>query len=78
MADLKNLSKLEHKIGDKVFHFLCDQDSPLNQVKDALLNFLGFVAQVEKAAQDEAAKKAAEASPVAETPIETVTPEIVS
>jgi hypothetical protein len=78
MADLKNLSKLEHKIGDKVFHFLCDQDSPLNQVKDALLNFLGFVAQVEKAAQDEAAKKAAEASPVAEMPIETVTPEIVS
>ncbi len=77
MADLKNLSKLEHKIGDKVFHFLCDQDSPLNQVKDALLNFLGFVSQVEKTAQDEAAKKAAEA-PAPEAPIETIIPEIVS
>lgn len=65
---LRNLAQLEAKItsviGDqsieKTFHFLCDQDSPLPAVKDALVKFMAYVSQLEEQvkAQQEAAKKA--------------------
>jgi len=57
---LKNLSRLEHVIGDKVYHFVCDNDSPLNEVKEALFQFLKYVGQIEdsvKAQQEKAAKE---------------------
>ncbi len=52
---LKNLSSLEHAIEGKAYQFLCDPNSPLNHVKDALVKFLGYVQQIEdqaKAAKD--------------------------
>lgn len=44
---LKNLSRLEHVIENKVYHFVCDMDSPLNQIKDSLFQFIKYVGQVE-------------------------------
>lgn len=61
---LKNITRLEHVIGDKVYHLTCDADSPLEHVKDALFQFTKFVGQIEdniKAAQEkQAAEKAKE------------------
>jgi len=58
---LKNLSSLEHKAGDKIYHFICDTDSPLNDVKDALFQFLKFVGQVEDTVKAQQEKMKAEA-----------------
>lgn len=57
---LKNISQLEYKIGDKVYHLLCDNDSPLEHVIEAANQFLKFVLNVQdqvKAAQDQKAKE---------------------
>ncbi len=45
---LKNITRLEHKIGERVYHFLCDADSPLTEVKEALTEFTWFAANVGK------------------------------
>lgn len=66
---LKNLTQLEHKIGDKVYHFVCDPASPLNEVKDALFQFLKYVGQVEDAMKaQQAAQAPAEPAPEAPKP----------
>jgi hypothetical protein len=36
---LKNISKLEFQVGEKVYQFLCDMDSPLEHAKIALNEF---------------------------------------
>jgi len=48
---LKNVARLEHVIGSRIFHFLCDPDSPLNEVRDALAVFNEYVDKVEAAAR---------------------------
>ena len=65
---LKYISQLEHKIGDKTYQFLCDPNSPLSEVKDALFQFLRYVGQVEDAVkeQQEKAKDEAETKDQAE------------
>lgn len=55
---LKNISRLEHVIGDKVYHFICDQDSPLHEVKESVLEFLKFVGRVEDNAKEQAKAQA--------------------
>ena len=62
---IKNIIRLEHVVGDKIFHFTCDNDSPIANIKDALIQFMKCIvevedniksqqaAQQEKAAQDE-------------------------
>jgi hypothetical protein len=54
---LKNIVKLELKIGDKIYQFLCDNDSPLEYVKEALFQFQKYVGCIEdqiKAQQEQA------------------------
>jgi len=54
---LKNLSQLECKVGEKVFHLTCDPDSSLEHLKEALFQFQKFVGRVEdqaKASQEQA------------------------
>lgn len=48
---LKNISRLQHVIGDRVFHLLCDSDSPLTEVRDSILEFLKFIGRMEDAAK---------------------------
>lgn len=40
---LKNITKLEHKIGDRTYQFLCENDAPLGECHDALSEFRNFV-----------------------------------
>lgn len=44
---LKNLSGLTHKIGDKFYHLMCDSDSPINEIKDSLFEFLKYIGKIE-------------------------------
>ena len=36
---IKNITQLEHKIGDRVYHFTCENDSPLGECHDAIMAF---------------------------------------
>lgn len=40
---LKNIAKLEVKIGERLYHFFCDQDSPIGEIHDAITQMKGFV-----------------------------------
>ncbi len=44
---LKNISQLEVKIAEKIYHLTCDNDSPLEHVKEALCQFLKYVGNIE-------------------------------
>lgn len=48
---LKNITQLVHKVGSRSYQLLCDSDSPLVEVKDALVQFMGYAANVENAAK---------------------------
>jgi hypothetical protein len=50
---IKNLSQLEHKIGERVYHFSASMDSPINEVKDALFQFMKYVGKIEDAAREQ-------------------------
>jgi hypothetical protein len=70
---LKTIARLEHKIGDKVYHLLCDSDSPISDVKEAISQFMGHVIGVENAVKAQAPQPVAEPVPVSEAaaPVET-------
>ena len=60
---MKNITRLEHIIDGKIYHFTCDIDSPLQAVKEALFQFIKFSGTVEDQAkalveQQEAEKNA--------------------
>lgn len=40
---IKNITALEIEIDNKVYKFLCDVDSPIGAVHDALVKMKGFV-----------------------------------
>jgi hypothetical protein len=42
-----NISKLHIKLGEKDYIFLCDIDSPLDAVKEALFQFQKYIGQFE-------------------------------
>lgn len=44
---LKNLTRLECKIGERVFHFYTEIDVTLDHVKEALFQFQKMVGQIE-------------------------------
>jgi hypothetical protein len=44
---LKNISRLECKIKEKIYQFTCDMDSPLDEVKEAIFQFLKYIGQIE-------------------------------
>lgn len=59
---LKNFSGLELKINEKVYLLMCDNDSPIDHVKEALFQFQKYVGQLEdqiKAAQEKTAEEKA-------------------
>jgi hypothetical protein len=57
---LKNITKLEIEIAGKMYHLLCDQDSPIEHVKESLFQFLKYVGQIEDAIKQQAQKSAEE------------------
>lgn len=63
---LKNLVRLEHKVGERLIHLLCDNNCPLVDLKDALCRFTKFVCDAEdqaKAQQDLEKQKVEESKP---------------
>ncbi len=44
---IKNISQLETKISEKTYHFSCEIDAPLPNIKEALFQFLKYIGQVE-------------------------------
>lgn len=54
----KQLTQLEHKIGEKIYHFMCDPASPLDHVKEALFQFIKYVGAVEDAIKSQQAAQA--------------------
>ena len=75
----QNLIKFEHQIGDKVFHFICDPNSPIEHVKDALFQILKKVGAIEDSVIAQQAEKAAadQKEPVSEAkPALEPTPEV--
>jgi len=71
---LKNISKLEIKIGEKTYQFLCDMDCPLHEVKESLFQFIKYVGQIEDKIkeQQEAQKSQEDAKSVVEPIVEQV------
>lgn len=64
---LKSISKLELKIGEKLYEFMCDHDSPVEHVKEALCQFIKYAGNVEDAVkqarqQQEEAEKSQESA----------------
>ena len=54
------LTKLEFKVANKVYQLICDPDSPLEHVKEALFQFTKYVGAIEDAIKAQQAKDAAE------------------
>lgn len=48
---LKNITKISCKIGERNFDLFCDNDSPLNEVKESLFEFLKIIGKIEDAAK---------------------------
>lgn len=44
---IKNISRLECKVGEKIYHLTCDVDSPIEHVKEALFQFQKYIGQLE-------------------------------
>ena len=67
---MKNIVRLEHVVADRQYHLLCDNDSPLVHLKEAIFEFLKHIGRIEdqvKAQQVELeAKKASEEPKVEE------------
>lgn len=61
----KNICKFEIAIGDKVYHFMCDSDSPIEHVKEAIFQIQKLVGQVEDQIKQQL-EKAKETSEVKE------------
>jgi len=52
---IKNISKLEFKVGERTYQFLCDIDAPLEHAKLALGEFWRYMLSVENKAKEAAA-----------------------
>lgn len=57
---LKNIVKLECVVEDKVFQFICDNDAPIEHVKEALFQCQTYIGQVEQNIKSQMAQKESE------------------
>jgi len=53
---IRNKTTLEHLSGNRVFHFICDGDSPTEFAREALEKFLQYISIIEQQAQNEKLK----------------------
>ena len=71
---LSNLVQLFHQVENKACRFICDHDTPLNTIKEALFQFQKYIGQVEDAAKAQQAEQekinvAKDAAPVDDAPV---------
>lgn len=43
---IKNITKLEFQVGEKIYQFLCENDSPLEHAKIAVMEFTKYLDNV--------------------------------
>lgn len=55
----KMITQFENKVGEKLYHFVCDPDSPIEHVKESLFQFMKYVGAIEDAIRTQQAKDAA-------------------
>jgi hypothetical protein len=62
------INSIIHKIEDRAIHLIVDPNSPLSEIKDALIKFMAYINQVEEQvkAQAEQPKPADNSLPIAE------------
>lgn len=72
---IKNICRLEHKVGEKIYQLLCDQDSPLGDVKEALFEFTKYVGKIEDQVKAQHAQAEAEKLKAEDAKEEIVVPE---
>ena len=64
---LKNLCELSHQVENKVCRFVCDNDTPVHFIKEALFQFQKYIGAVENAAKaQQEANKPVDSEPVVE------------
>lgn len=51
------MTTFEHRVGDRVFHFICEQEATTVEASMALCHFMKYLAQIEDAAQAERQKE---------------------
>lgn len=62
---LNNLCELSHTVENKVCRFICDNDTPIHFIKEALFQFQKYVGAIEDAAKaQQEATKANDVAPV--------------
>jgi len=54
------INSIIHKVADRAIHLVVDPNSPLNEIKDALFEFMKYIGQVEDAHKAQQAKEAEE------------------
>lgn len=65
---IKTITKFEIAINGKIYHFLCEMDSPFVDAKEAMFQFLKSIGQIEDNAKAvQAQQEAAQAQPVAQS-----------
>jgi len=69
---IRNLAQLEVMVGDKIYRLLCDQDSPIAAVKEALFQLSSYVAKIEEKVAEDAKKAEEEKAKVEQAPQEEV------
>lgn len=42
---IRNISKIEIAVGERIYHFLCEVDSPIGEIHDVLMQMKGLVVQ---------------------------------
>ena len=71
---LKNLVQLEHVLENKVCRFVCDNDTPINFIKEALFQFQKYIGAIEDAALAQQKAQAPAEPEVSEVPMQPVLP----
>ncbi len=69
---IKNLAQIELNVADKTYRLVCDQDSPINAVKEALFQFSSYVARLEEKIAEDMKKVEEEKAKVEVVPEEVV------
>jgi len=57
---LKNISQLQHKIGEKMFRLQCESDASLVDVKESLCHFIKYICLIEESIKAIQSQKEAE------------------
>ena len=71
---LKNIVKLEFMIANRVYHFFCDNDSPIEHIKEALFQCQKFVGSIEDQVKAQMEAKNNEEKPAEDLQSEVITP----